>query len=348
MLKDINNAIVDVVKTSPETVGEDVDNVVTQMGVEKLFKLDVLTLVKINLSNETFSPGTNTSPWVLDALFKSLRTRGFQKIRAIECDASHGLKFALRAMRPTKIGAVLKRYGVEFLLTENLPRDARGLPEILEEAQLINVPVIHTHDIAVLSCATKNLFGLLPIYRHEYHDILSEKLLELTQNIKTFTLVDGTVGLDGGTPRVGRLRKLDLILAGWDPLKIDLIVSYIVGFSPQKVPLLDLALKKRVLNPAYVEVRGDFQSKDLPQYSFDLDSTSSLLHKYLLFLEKKPLVKKLLYWPLFYKRYSTGLNDISITTFLIRAYLAINYTLRKRSLLKGEWRDYYVDDNSSL
>ena len=104
----------------------------------------------------------------------------------------------------------------------------------------------------MISCATKNLFGLLPVYREKYHNILSEKLIELREHVQDitcgfFSIIDGTVGLEGGSMRLGDPKRVDLILAGEDTLAVDKVASEIMGFSVDEVPLLKLAAEMRFL-----------------------------------------------------------------------------------------------------
>ncbi len=237
---------------------------------------------------------------------------------------------------------ILKKYDVEFINTDNLPHDENELPILLKESQLINLPVIHTHDLAVISCAVKNLFGLLPIYRHKYHKTLPQKLIELAQLVKGFHIVDGTIGLHGGTPRVGDPIRMDLLLAGYDPIALDLIVAKIVNLDPQECPHLKLAITKGLINESEIQIKGDYSNiKELPKFNFHINKGISKAHRLLLWLESIDTIKKILYLPIKNRQYPTGLkNDISIMTYIIRAYITIDYKLRKNKILNNDWKQY--------
>jgi hypothetical protein len=173
------------------------------------------------------------------------------------------------------------------------------------------------------------LFGLLPVDREKYHNVLSEKLLELYVKIRPcLTIVDGTVGLDGGSMRMGNPRRLDLIIAGWDPLSIDVIVSKIMGFSVDEVPLLKLAKEKGLLvNPT---IRGDFEDLNkLPSFGFTYKE--SKIAKMDLWLRRNRLTKDLLKYNSIFDR---------TAHYLRRKYLSIHYSLKKKKILNGDWMEY--------
>lgn len=308
----------------------------------KVFDPNKQTVIKLNLSGETHLPGTNTSPWILDATLWTLRKLGFQKIKTIECDAAHGLKWAEPALKGTKFDRILKKYNVEFILTDNIPYDDNELPIFLTHSQLISLPVIHTHDLAVISCATKNLFGLLPVYRDIFHKSLAQKLIELSQLVKGFHIVDGSIGLYGASPRIGDPIRMDLLLTGYDPIALDWVVSKIVDISPQEFPLLELATFQNLIKENKVKIKGDFNDINaLPTFKFHLGKGVSKIHRFMFWLESDEKIKKLIWFPIKYKQYPTGLkNNIGIMTYILRMAMALNYKLRQHQILNSDWIAY--------
>ena len=198
---------------------------------------------------------------------------------------------------------------------------------ILKNSQLISTPVLHTHTFAVISVAAKNLYGLLPIYREKYHNVLSEKLLELVENVNVFTIVDGTVGLEGGSMRMGNPVKTELILAGWNPIAIDVIATKIMGFSIEEVPYLKLAKERGMINN--IEIEGDFLENDLPQYDFAYKK--SMLSKLDLELRGNRLTRGFFEYNRFLDRWGNRAR---------RAYTEYVYHKKKSKVLKGDWKEY--------
>ena len=309
-----------VYRTSPETLLFDIKRALSGDEFKRL-QADEPTVIKINGNCDKIYPGSNTSPWFLDALLKTLRDMGLRHLSVAEGDLPNFK--AANMIKTTGLIDILNKYDVPFVPYERLPRDEYEIPMLFRESQIISVPVFHTHGFAVISCATKNLFGLLPVYRRKYHHILSEKLLELAEQIEFFTIVDGTVGLDGESTRRGNPIRCDLILTGWNPLAVDVVAAKVMGFSLSDIPLLRLAVEKKILNPQ-VELVGDFNWQNIPNYQFELNI--SVLRKIAKALQNTPLL-----------RFSPILWFLDRIRKLYHFY---SYTKKKEILFQGAWMEY--------
>jgi uncharacterized protein (DUF362 family) len=312
-----------VYKTSPKTLEMDIEKVLNTSDFQELNPRKE-TLIKINANYDRDWPGCNTSRWFLDALLKNLRKRGFDSLRVIEGDLK--LQPAVKTINAIGIDKILEKYEVPFLPIENLPRE-NELTMILKNSQLISTPVLHTHTFAVISVAAKNLYGLLPIYREKYHNTLSEKLLELVKDVKVFTLVDGTVGLEGGSMRMGNPVKTDLILTGGNPIAIDVIAAKIMGFSIEKVPYLKLARERGMINN--IEIEGDFSEDNLPQYNFEFGN--SRLSNLDLWLRGNRITGRLFGYGSLFDRLGNHAR---------RIYTGYVYHKKKEKVLNGDWKEY--------
>ncbi len=150
-------------------------------------------LIKVNCVSAFTTPGTNTSPWVLDGVLKVLRSRmpdaqldvadsdssarvhvkkGFELWGYEEICPLHGA----RLLNLSDYGWVTKDLGV------------KAFPEIqvssiLDEYDLIiSVPVMKTHTWSAGSCTMKNLYGFLGPQKHCYHTHLDEVICALQKN----------------------------------------------------------------------------------------------------------------------------------------------------------------------
>ena len=98
-----------------------------------------------------------------------------------------------------------------------------------------------------ITCAMKNAFGgLLTKRRHYSHQFISEVLVDLLIVQKqihpqTLAIVDGTVCGDGAGPRTMIPRIKNYLLAGYDQVAVDTVVSKMLGFDPLKLPAIKLA-----------------------------------------------------------------------------------------------------------
>lgn len=317
-------------RTSPETLFRDLGKALDTPEFHRLHPQDE-TFIKINANYNRFWPGCNTSLWFLDALLGNLGEMGFEDLKVIEGDLK--LQPATGTVEALGIMKLLERHKVPFIPIEELPRDEYELPTILHDSQLINTSVLHTHTFAVISCATKNLFGLLPVYREKYHNELSEKLLETLEslrrvNCRMFAIIDGTVGLEGGSMRLGDPKRLDLILAGDDALELDRVAGEIMGFPMDMIPLLRLALATGVLNPDPVRVGGDFPD-NLPTHSFTY--RESRIAGFDLWLRGNRLTGRFL-------KYNSPIDRLA--QHARRFYTTYVYNKKKDRTMSGDWTEY--------
>ena len=109
---------------------------------------------------------------------------------------------------------------------------------------LVNCPGLGTHGNTLLTCALKNLFGLVA-ERHKYTSLhmrgVSEVIADIYQVVK---------------PQLNVVDSGEKVLVGTDALSIDLLASEIKGLSPNKVKHLALAAEDRSLDIRSLEVKS--------------------------------------------------------------------------------------------
>src|SRR5438309_2134333 len=122
-----------------------------------------------------------------------------------------------------------------------------SIPRILNEACLINLPVLKTHVVSTMTLAMKNPMGILPRPdRRSMHTLgIDQCIVDMNRAIKPgLTIVDGSVGQDGEGPLYGDKADLQVLVAGRDSLAVDLVCCQLVGVKPRDIPHLKLALKQ--------------------------------------------------------------------------------------------------------
>jgi hypothetical protein len=139
-----------VYNTTPKSLKIDMEKILedTRLNLDPAKK----TFLKINGNHDKEYPGSNTSRWFLDALLAGFKKRGFTDISVIE--GAGYLFSATRMIKNTRLLGICEKHKIPFIDYEDLPRDGNDLPKMLYGSQLINVPVMHTHGFAVVSCAT--------------------------------------------------------------------------------------------------------------------------------------------------------------------------------------------------
>ncbi len=197
--------------------------------------------------------GIVTSLALVRALIEQLRRMGTEEIligedaepgcRTEECFDAAGYK-SLAAETGVELldlgGAERREVSWEF--------GSLSLPALLfdEETSYINVPVMKTHFNTIATLGLKNQKGLLlgetkKLFHVQYE--LHRPIAALAACIAPdLTLVDGMVGLEGDGPgRLGRAKRVGLLVAGLDPVAVDATCCRIMGIGPDEVEHIRLA-----------------------------------------------------------------------------------------------------------
>jgi uncharacterized protein (DUF362 family)/ferredoxin len=119
-------------------------------------------------------------------------------------------------------------------------------PRILQEARLINLPVLKTHVVSTMTICMKNLMGILPRpdRRHMHSFDIHQSVVDMNLGIQPdLNIVDGSMGQHGEGPVYGDKANLQVLVAGRNSLAVDLECCGLVGVNPHDVPHLHLALQ---------------------------------------------------------------------------------------------------------
>jgi uncharacterized protein (DUF362 family)/Pyruvate/2-oxoacid:ferredoxin oxidoreductase delta subunit len=133
---------------------------------------------------------------------------------------------------------------------------------------IINLPKLKTHGMTTLTGAVKNLFGCVPGKRKVQwhfntgvnHVLFMTMLVELCAVLKPrLTIMDAIVGMEGNGPGSGDPRPIGVVIAGRDPVAVDVVSSKVVGVSPERLPLIRAASASGIGEtlPDRIRVLGD-------------------------------------------------------------------------------------------
>lgn len=310
------------IRTAPETVLEDYERVMHLGGVTEALPRDRETVLKINLSWQTWYPACSTAPWQLEGVIRALRKLGYRNLvgaqnRTVVVNAYVG-------ERNNKHKDVVDAYGVRNLhlyepdvkwiryepkapmlaLGEIFP-DGILIPEMFLDSNVVHLPTVKTHVFTQITGAMKNAFGgLLTERRHWTHSRIHETLVDLLsiqQEVHSglFAVMDGTFAGDGAGPRAMRWYQKDLVLASADQVAIDAISAKAQGFDPMEIPFIRIAheMGLGVGDPKEIEILGyDLSAED---WHFVVEDTfASWGQKAIYHGPLKPLEKPLLQSPL--------------------------------------------------
>jgi len=106
------NGTVYVYKTSPKTLGSDVEKVLDTENFQKM-NPEKETYIKINANYDRDWPGCNTSRWFLDVLLRDLKNKGFKDLKLIEGDLKS--QPAVGTIEVIGVRDLLEKHNVPFV-----------------------------------------------------------------------------------------------------------------------------------------------------------------------------------------------------------------------------------------
>lgn len=277
------SAKVAVIRTTPETVLDDVGRAMRLGGVAEALRRGAPTLLKNNLSWHLLFPAANTTPWQLEGAILALRAAGFGDLVCVENETvvtSAAKGEVLNKQRP-----VCEHYGVPIrynfrpadmawtvyepkapmlVLDRVFPRGIR-IPDFFAGKNVVHLPTMKCHIYSTMTGAMKNAFGgLLDNRRHYCHSWIHETLVDLLAIQREihpglFVLTDGTTAGSGPGPRTMVPVTKSVLLASSDPVAIDAVAARMMGFDPMALGFIRLAHERGlgVGRTEEIEIVGD-------------------------------------------------------------------------------------------
>jgi uncharacterized protein (DUF362 family) len=206
--------------------------------------------IKPNLvSPSPASYGATTHPEVVAGIIEYLQEHGYDKITIME-GSWVGDKTS-ESYEVCGYDALVQQYGVEFCDAQKSPGhpvDCDGLTlnicDCVDQVDfLINVPVLKGHCQTKITCALKNMKGLIPnTEKRRFHSLgLHQPIAHLGRGIhQDFIVVDHICGdldfEDGGNPVVR-----NCVMAALDPVLVDAYVCSLLHYKIEEVPYVKLA-----------------------------------------------------------------------------------------------------------
>jgi uncharacterized protein (DUF362 family)/Pyruvate/2-oxoacid:ferredoxin oxidoreductase delta subunit len=215
-------------------------------GIGSFVRPGERVLIKPNLLKA--SPpeaAVTTHPEILRAAIRLVREAGAQVL----VGDSPGFGELRRVCEKSGVMEVIEQEGAELAeMSEAVPMKNSGqfhrfeIARAVREADVvINLPKLKTHGMMTVTGAVKNLFGCIPGSRKvQWHlnagvnrAAFARMLVELCALIKPrLTIMDAVVGMEGNGPGSGDPRRIGLVLAGRDPVALDVVSGSIVGADP--------------------------------------------------------------------------------------------------------------------
>lgn len=263
---------------------EDIQNAVFKtlnlINAHDMMKIDQTVLLKPNLLG-AWPPerAATTHPEVVRSVIRWVKQ--FKPKKIYLCDSSGTAKTGVteNAMKVSGLKTVCEEEGVECMPFEKTERKIYNVSspleleeitssKLLEEADIIiNLPKIKTHGQCLLTCCIKNMFGTLLLGNKAKTHAMTAKIERFSAALAdiysvskpNLTVVDGYLCQEGQGPSAGDVVKMDVILAGYDPVALDTTICQITGINPKDVIHLRMAEKKGLgtMNLDNIKILGD-------------------------------------------------------------------------------------------
>ncbi len=312
-----------VLKTSPETVLEDIQKLMVMAGVEQSLPKNVATGLKINISWQTWYPACSSTPWQLEGTIQTLKNLGYDDLLGIHNDtvvvdtsvgeANNKHKFVTDKhnvpctyLYEEQFEWVEYKPKKPFLVLDKVFPEGVFIPKVLVGKNIVHLPTVKTHVFTTITGAMKNAFGgLLHRNRHWTHSVIHETLVDLLsiqQEIHPgiFAVMDGTFAGDGPGPRAMRWHEKNILLASADQVAIDAVSAKLQGFDPLSIKFIRLAheMDLGIGDPSQIEIVGYDINQEEPWHFVQEDTFASRGQKMIYHGPLKPLEKPLLQSPI--------------------------------------------------
>jgi uncharacterized protein (DUF362 family) len=312
-----------VLKTSPDTVLEDIDRVMKMACVSEALPKGVTTGLKINISWQTWYPACSTTPWQLEGAISSLQHQGYNDLVGIHNDTvvvdtrvgefNNKHRYVTDKLQVPCVYLYEEKFEWEryepkrpFLVLDKVYPDGVYIPKVLRGKNIVHLPTVKTHVFTTITGAMKNAFGgLLHRNRHWTHSVIHDTLVDLLmiqQDIHpgVFALMDGTFAGDGPGPRAMRVHEKNILLASADQVAIDAVSAKLQGFDPMQIRFIRRSheMGLGIGDPREIDIVGYDIHQEEPWNFKQEDTFASRGQKMIYHGPLKPLEKVLLQSPL--------------------------------------------------
>jgi uncharacterized protein (DUF362 family) len=285
-------------------------------GIGRAIRPGDTVLIKPNFGvNVSFETGVITDPRVIDILIPLCMNAGPRRLLVGESTVV-GLNTAqiFRELglegRFERLGATMINLDQDEIVEVPVPggsvlKKLRMYRTAYESDVIISVPTMKTHILTGVSLGLKNIKGTLPDKMKKLmHRIgVEEKVLEFElehaiadlNSVKppSMTIIDGFIANEGykpGTPGIGGTPlEFNMVVTGLDPVAVDAVGAYLMGFEPWEVRHISYAGVRKigvadlhqieVLGAKLDDLRRPFKRPSMDGILFDFKNVSIVAGK---------------------------------------------------------------------
>jgi len=231
-----------------------------EVGVAEREVRGMRVLLKPNLVETSRDhPHINTHPSLVVAAAEVFRSLGAADVRVGEGQGHR--RDSRLVLDESGMGTALREARLDFVdLNHDDPVEVPNagehtdfrtlwLPRTIIDADLVvSMPKVKTHHWAGVTCAMKNLFGVMPgiIYgwpKNPLHQKgIANSILDIHATVgASLAIVDGVVAMEGDGPIMGAPKDLGAVLIGRNPVAVDATATRLMGLTPESISYLAAA-----------------------------------------------------------------------------------------------------------
>ena len=266
-------SVVPLSEYSPESARAALLSALLPLEFDRLIEGKKTVVIKANLV-AAMKPeeAATTHPVLLAALTDILVEKGCEVIVGDSPGGLYNAAFVGRVYNKTGMRELIS-HGAS--LNEDFSEKACEFPEgkvlksftytaYLDKADLIiNFCKLKSHGMMGMSCAAKNMFGVIPgVIKPEYHfrfpkyEDFADMIVDLDEYFHPeISIADAVIGMEGNGPTAGTPKAINCILASRSPHNLDMVAAKILGFERSELPILDAAYKRGMTPESYEGVK---------------------------------------------------------------------------------------------
>jgi len=256
----------------------ELDNVVgklfSELGFDEMMHKGMNVVLKPNLlAKKKPDEAVTTHPLFIKAVAKKVISLGADCTLCDSLPANY-TKSALESyyvyneLKPLEEIGLKFNYDVSFEYANINGKLLHGcdiISPILNADLVINLPKIKTHTLMNLTCAAKNMFGILPGLRKaemhsrfpDYQDF-ANAMIDISLSVKNqISIADGITALEGNGPNAGSPRQLGIIAASKNQFELDYVVSKIIGLDEVNAYTVSESIKRNLIDPSNLQIIGE-------------------------------------------------------------------------------------------
>lgn len=259
----------------PDMIASSLEDLLAPLGgMESFVQPEQKVLLKPNmLSAKNPERAVTTHPLLVEAVAREVRRCG--GVPFVGDSPGGAVRGVKRVWSNTGMEEMADRAGIELVNFEASGSEGIDFGRytffvskpVLDADVIINLPKLKTHSLTLLTCAVKNMFGVIPGFRKgEFHKLFpkpgefAEMLVHLYKLVTpSLNIVDAVVAMEGNGPSSGRPFDLGVLLAGEDGVAVDAVVSRMIGFPDGFIDTTRLAARMELgeENIEEIDLLGD-------------------------------------------------------------------------------------------